>query len=322
MSVRKRLGFLCALIFMLAAMPAQAQDFPSRPVRLIVPFAPGGGVDIVARLVAPKLSELWGQSVVVENRAGAGGGVAAEYVAHQPADGQTLLIGVIGSHAIAQYLSKDLTYDPVRDFAGITVLVYSPVVCLVSPSGPYRTLRDLVEDARRKPVTYGSPGTGSQPHLIGETFNLEYGTRFAHVVYRGVAPAMQDLMGGHIPVVFGEMGSSKPLIAAEKLRALAVTGTKRNPSVPDVPTFGEAGYSGFEVNSFFALFAPAATPKPVVAKIAADVTKVVRTPELSARLAADGWKAGGGTPEEFTKFWLDTAAHFGRIIEQRHITIE
>jgi tripartite-type tricarboxylate transporter receptor subunit TctC len=301
---------------------AHAQDFPSRPVRLIVPFAPGGGVDIVARLVAPKLSELWGQSVVVENRAGAGGGVAAEYVAHQPADGQTLLIGVIGSHAIAQYLSSKLTYDPVHDFAGVTALVYSPIVCLVSPSGPYRTLKDLIDDAKTKPVSYGSPGAGSQPHLIGETFNLEYATQFQHIVYRGVAPAMQDLLGGHIPVVFGEMGSSRPLIASGQLRALAVTGAKRNPSVPDVPTFAESGYAGFEVNSWFALFAPIATPKPIVAKIAADVTKVVRAPELSARLLSDGWESGGGSPEEFTKFWLETAEHFGKVIEQRHITIE
>jgi tripartite-type tricarboxylate transporter receptor subunit TctC len=316
--------FLCLIGAVMVALvtSAHAQDFPSRPVRLIVPFAPGGGVDIVARLVAPKLSEIWGQSVVVENRAGAGGGVAAEYVAHQPADGHTLLIGVIGSHAIAQYLSSKLTYDPVKDFAGVTTLVYSPIVCLVSPSGPYRTMKDLVADAKAKPVSYGSPGAGSQPHLIGETFNLDYGTQFQHVVYRGVAPAMQDLLGGHIPAVFGEMGSSRPLIASGQLRALAVTGAKRNASVPDVPTLGELGYAGFDTNSWFALFAPTATPKPVVEKIAADVTKVVRAPELAARFATDGWESGGGTPEEFTKFWLDTAAHFGRVIEQRHITID
>src|SRR5271169_5849502 len=176
MTLAKRIWAIVALA--LVAMPAaQAQDFPSRPVRLIVPFAPGGGVDIVAPLVAPKLSELWGQSVVIENRAGAGGGVAAEYVAHQPADGHTLLIGVIGSHAIAQYLSSKLTYDPVHDFAGVTALVYSPIVCLVSPNGPYRTLKELIDDAKTKPVSYGSPGAGSQPHLIGETFNLEYATQ-------------------------------------------------------------------------------------------------------------------------------------------------
>jgi tripartite-type tricarboxylate transporter receptor subunit TctC len=159
-------------------------------------------------------------------------------------------------------------------------------------------------------------------HLIGEMFNLLYGTQFRHVAYRGVAPAMQDLLGGHIPMVMGEMGSSKPFIASGQLRALAVTGSKRNPSVPDVPTLTEAGYPNFEVNSWFALFVPAATPKPVIDKIAADVTRVVRSPEIEARLAQDGWEAGGGTPEEFTKVWIETAEQLGRVIRERHITIQ
>jgi tripartite-type tricarboxylate transporter receptor subunit TctC len=311
-----------ALAGALAVLPTYAADFPDRQVHLIVPYAPGGGADIVGRLVAAKLAETWGQSVVVENKAGANGAVASEYVVQQPADGYTVIVGTLGSHAIMQYLNPKIGYDPLRDFAAVTVLVYSPLICLVAPSSPYATLRDLVEDAKTKPISFGSPGVGSQMHLIGETFNLSYGTQFQHVAYRGVAPAMQDLIGGHIPVVFGEMGSSKPFVASGQLRALAVTGTKRNPSVPDVPTFMEAGYSGFEVNSWFALFAPAATPKPIIDKIAADATKVVRSPEISARLMADGWDAGGGTPEEFTKFWLETAEHFGHVIQQRHITIE
>jgi tripartite-type tricarboxylate transporter receptor subunit TctC len=301
---------------------AQAADYPTRPVRIIVPFAAGGGTDIVARLVAPKLSEMWGEPVIIEDKAGALGGIASDYVAHQPADGYTLLIGVAGSHAIAQYLNPKLTYDPVRDFTGITVLVTSPLICLVAASSPFHTMQELVEYAKTKPVPFGSPGAGSQPHLIGEMFNLQYGTQFQHVAYRGVAPAMQDLLGGHIPMVMGEMGSSKPLIASGQLRALAVTGTARNPSVPDVPTFAEAGYPSFEANSWFALFAPAATPRPIVDKVATDVTKVVRSPELSARFAEDGWEAGGGTPEQFTKLWMDTAKQLGRVIQERHITIE
>jgi tripartite-type tricarboxylate transporter receptor subunit TctC len=319
----RTIGLVLAGLLVAAAPPALAQttDFPNRTVRLIVPFAAGGGTDIVARMVAPKLSEAWGQSVIIENKAGALGGVASEYVAHQPADGYTLLIGVAGSHAIAQYLNPRLGYDPVKDFAGVTALVYSPIICLVSPSGPFHTIKELVEYAKTKPVSYGSPGAGSQQHLMGETLNLQYGTQFQHVPYRGVAPAMQDLLGGHIPMVFGEMGSAKPLVASGQLRALAVTGTARNSSVPDVPTFAEAGYPGFEVSSWFALFAPAATPKPIVAKIATDVTKAVRNPEIKARLAADGWDAGGGTPEEFTKFWYDNAKQLGNVIERRHIKI-
>jgi tripartite-type tricarboxylate transporter receptor subunit TctC len=183
-------------------------------------------------------------------------------------------------------------------------------------------MKELVEFAKTTPVPFGSPGIGSQMHLIGEMFNLNYGTKFQHVAYRGVAPAMQDLLGGHIPMVIGEMGSAKPLVTSGQLRALAVTGTKRNASVPDVPTFTEAGFPNFEVNSWFALFVPAATPKAIVDKIAADVSKIVRSPEISARLADDGWEAGGGTPAEFTTMWLKTSKELGAVIQQRHITVE
>ena len=320
---RYRRGFVAlALALFAAAAPAQADDFPTRPVRLIVPFAAGGGVDIVARLIAPKLSEIWGQAVVVENKAGALGAVASDYVAHQPADGYTLLIGVAGSHAIAQYLNPKLTYDPVRDFVGVTLLTSSPLICLVAPSSQFHSIKALIDYAKTTPVSFGSPGVGSQMHLIGELFNQNYGTQFLHVAYRGVAPAMQDLLGGHIPVVMGEMGSAKPLVASGQLRALAVTGAARSPSVPDVPTFAEAGLPGFEVNSWFALFAPTGTPKPIVGKIAADITKVVRDPALTARFADDGWVAGGGTPEEFTALWMRTAKELGAVVQQRHITVE
>jgi tripartite-type tricarboxylate transporter receptor subunit TctC len=322
----RALSAIAALAFALACLSfgalAQPVDFPTRPVRLVVPFAPGGGVDIVARLVAPKLSQAWGQPVIVENKAGANGVVASEYVLQQPADGYTVLIGVAGSHAIAQYLHHNLGYDPIRDFSGITVLSYSPLICLVAPSSPFHTMKELVDYAKTKPVPFGSPGAGSQQHLIGEMFNLLYGTKFQHAAYRGVAPAMQDLLGGHIPMVMGEMGSSKPLVTSGRLRALAVTGTARNPSVPDVPTFAQAGYPGFEVNSWFALFVRAGTAKPIIDKISADVTKAVRSPDVETRLAADGWQAGGGSPAEFTKLWMDTSKQLGHVIQERHITIE
>ena len=316
------LALACVLVHVAAAAQAQPADYPNRPVRLIVPFAPGGGVDIVARLVAPKLSATWGQPVVVENKAGAVGALASEYVAHQPADGYTILIGVAGSHAIAQYLNPQLPYDPVRDFAGVTALAYSPLICLVAPDGPFHTMKDLVEYAKTKPVPFGSPGAGSQPHLIGEMFNLTYGTQFQHVAYRGVAPAMQDLLGGHIPMAMGEMGSAKPLVSSGRLRALAVTGTKRNSSVPDVPTFTEAGYPNFDANSWFALFVPAATPKPIVDKIATDVTAAVRSPDVATRLTGDGWEPGGGTPAQFDTLWKTTSEQLGRVIKERHITIQ
>jgi tripartite-type tricarboxylate transporter receptor subunit TctC len=194
----------------------------------------------------------------------------------------------------------------------------------VSTKLPVTTLPEFTAyaKAQSRKLTYASAGVGSSPHLAGDQLSKRIGVELVHVPYRGVAPAMQDLLGGHVPVVFGEMGSSKALVASGQLRALAVTGDARNPSVPDVPTFAEAGYTGFEVSSWFALFAPAATPKPVVARIAADVTAAVRSPQIKARLAADGWDVGGGTPEDFTKFWHTSAERFGKVIRERHISIK
>jgi tripartite-type tricarboxylate transporter receptor subunit TctC len=315
---------MVALAFagILSVPPARAQDYPNRPVHLIVPYAPGGGADIVARLVAPKLTEAWGQPVVVENKPGANGVVASEYAMQQPADGYTIVVGTLGSHGIMQYLNPNLGYDPLRDFSGITALVYSPLICLVAPSSPFHTMKELVDYAKTTAMPFGSPGVGSQMHLIGEMFNLLYGTKFQHVAYRGVAPAMQDLIGGHIPMAIGEMGSAKPQVTSGQLRALAVTGTRRNASVPDVPTFAEAGYPGFDVSSWFSLYVTTATPKPIVDKIARDVTAIVRAPELSARLAQDGWEPGGGTPEDFNKTWMATSTKLGDVIRQRHITLQ
>jgi tripartite-type tricarboxylate transporter receptor subunit TctC len=320
MNFVKRFGVFIAIALLPAF--ASADNFPDRPVHLIVPYAPGGGADIVARLVAPKLTEAWGQSVVVENKPGANGVVASEYAMQQPADGYTIVVGTLGSHGIMQYLNPNLGYDPLHDFTGITALVYSPLICLVAPSSPFHTMRELVDYAKTTAMPFGSPGVGSQMHLIGEMFNLLYGTKFQHVAYRGVAPAMQDLIGGHIPMAIGEMGSAKPLVTSGQLRALAVTGARRNASVPDVPTFAEAGYTGFDVSSWFSLYVTTATPKLIVAKIARDVTAVVRAPELSARLAQDGWEPGGGTPEDFTKMWMATSTKLGDVIRQRHITLQ
>jgi tripartite-type tricarboxylate transporter receptor subunit TctC len=318
MNFVKRLAVFVAIALLPAV--ALAADFPDRPVHLIVPYAPGGGADIVARLVAPKLTEAWGQPVVVDNKPGANGIVASEYAMQQPADGYTIVVGTLGSHGIMQYLNPNLGYDPLHDFTGITALVYSPLICLVAPSSPFHTMKELVDYAKTTAMPFGSPGVGSQMHLIGEMFNLLYGTKFQHVAYRGVAPAMQDLIGGHIPMAIGEMGSAKPLVTSGQLRALAITGTRRNASVPDVPTFAEAGYTGFDVSSWFSLYVTTATPKPIIDKIARDVTAIVRAPELSARLAQDGWEPGGGTPEDFNKTWMATSTKLGDVIRQRHIT--
>ena len=320
------LAILAAVVFatpgLAQAQSGNADAYPARTVRLIVPFAAGGGTDIAARLLAAKLHDAWQQPVIVENRAGGLGTVASEYVAHQPADGLTLLIGVAGTHATAQYLNPKLGYDPVRDFAGITMLLYSPFVWLVGPTQPYRTLKELVERSKSGPIPYGSPGAGSLQHIFGEMINLQYGAQLQHVPYRGVAPAMQDVVGNHIPAALGEIGSARALIESKQLRALAITGKTRNAAAPDIPTFTEAGFPGFDYGGWFGLFAPAATPKPIIDKIAAEVTRIVRGPEMSTRLLDEGWDVGGGTPEEFTRFWLNTAEQLGKVIELRHIKVE
>jgi tripartite-type tricarboxylate transporter receptor subunit TctC len=324
--IRLAQGGLALLLAAFASpLPAHAQSadaYPGRTVRIIVPFAAGGGTDIAARLVAAKLNDAWQQPVIVENRAGALGTVASEYVAHQPADGLTLLLGVAGTHAIAQYLNPKLGYDPVHDFAGITMLLYSPFVWLVNPAQPDRTLKELVERSKSMPISYGSPGVGSLQHIFGEMINLQYGAQLQHVPYRGVAPAMQDVVGGHIPAALGEIGSARSFIEAGQLRALAITGKTRNPAAPAIPTFGEAGFPGFDYGGWFGLFAPAVTPKPIVEKIAAEVTRIVRGPEITGRFRQEGWDIGGGTPEEFTRFWLTTSAQLGEVIKARNIKLE
>jgi tripartite-type tricarboxylate transporter receptor subunit TctC len=323
--LRRACGLALVVASIYAAPPARAQGadaYPARPVRIIVPFAAGGGTDIAARLIAVKLHDAWQQPVVVENRPGALGTVASEYVAHQPADGLTLLLGVAGTHAIAQFANPKLGYDPVRDFAGVTMLLYSPFVWLVGPTQPYRTLKELVDRSKMRPIPFGSPGVGSLQHIYGEMINLQYGAQLQHIPYRGVAPAMEDVVGGHIPAAFGEIGSANALIQSGQLRALAITGKTRNAAAPAVPTFTEAGFPGFEVGGWFALFAPAATPKPIVDKIAAEVTRAVHSPEIETRFRDDGWEPAGGTPEEFTRFWLSTAQQLGEVIRLRNIKIE
>jgi tripartite-type tricarboxylate transporter receptor subunit TctC len=305
----------------LAAGPGGAQDFPTRPVRLIVPLAAGGGTDILARLVAQKLQETWSQPVIVENRVGGFGVVASEHVAKQPADGYTVLISVTATHALSQHLSK-LNYDPIKDFAGVTVMAYTPFVWLVGVSQPFATFRDLIDRSKAQPVLFGSPGSGSLQHIYGEMLNLELGARLEHVPYRGVAPAIQDVVAGHIPAALGEAGTSKPLLESGKVRGLAITGAERSPALPSVPTFREAGIEGFEHGGWFGVWVPAGTPKPVVDKISQEITRIVRSREVSTRIRENGWEVGGGSPEEFTHFWHTTAERLGRVVKQRQIKAE
>ena len=319
--IRKMMVGLCVALAPALAI-AQAQDYPNRAVRLIVGFATGGGSDIAARLVAQKLSDAWGKPVLVESKPGAQGGVASEYVAKQPADGYTLLITIAGSHASAQYLIPNLPYDPFRDFAAVTLLASTPFALAVNGSAPYRTIKEFVDYARANTVNYGSAGHGSITHLTGELLRLNTGTKLVHINYKGTGPAVQDLLGGHIQMVVADVGSLKALAAAGKLRLLAITGSNRNAAFPELPTFAENGYSGFEAGGWFGVYAPAGTPKPVLARIAGDMTRIIRSPEVSQRIIELGWDPGGGTPEQFFAFWKASADQLGDVIRRANIKVE
>ena len=311
----------CAAALMFAGV-AHSQDYPAKTVKLVVPYAPGGGTDIVARVVAQKLSDAWGKQVIVENRAGGNGFIGSEYAMKQLPDGYTFLISIASTHATAQFLFPKLPYDPFRDFLPVTQLALSPVVVLVNPAQPWKTLRDIVDAAKTQPVHYGSFGHGSTAHMYGELINLNSGTKLVHVGYKGSAPALIDLLGGQIPLAILDIAASKSQIVAGKVRAVAVTGAKRSQALPEVPTFREAGFAGFEVVGWFGAFAPVGTPRPIITKVAAEMTRAVRTPEVAARLIELGTDPAGGTPEEFMANWKATSDALGDIIKRAKITVE
>jgi len=321
-TVRIALAALALLFSAAFFATAHAQDYPVRPVKLVVPYAPGGGTDIVSRLVAQKLTDAWGKQVIVENRAGGNGFIGSEYAMKQPPDGYTILISIASTHATAQFLFPKLPYDPFRDFLPVTQLALSPVVLLVHPSQPWKSLRDYVAAAKAAPVNYGSFGHGSTAHMYGELMNLNAGTKLTHIAYKGSGPALTDLLGAQIPSALLDIAATKSQIVAGKVRALAVTGPKRWQALPDVPTFAEAGFPGFEVVGWFAAFAPVGTPRPIIDKVAADMTRAIRSPDVVARLIELGTEPAGGTPEEFMANWKATSDALGDVIRRAKITVE
>ena len=278
-----------------------AQEYPSKPVRLIVPFAPGGGNDIVARAIAQQLSASLGRQFLVDNRAGAGGVVGAELAAKSPADGYTLFLGGVGSHAVNPNLHAKLPYDPVRDFAPITLIASAPSVLVVYPSLPARTIEELTALAKANPgkLNFASNGNGSSAQLAAVLYESMAGVRMVHVPYKGLAPALADLLGGEVQLMFSSMVAIIPHIRTGRLRALAVTGKKRSPLLPEVPTLDESGLRGYEAGSWYGILAPAGTPPQIVARLNAGIVEALQQPEIRERLAAEGAEPIGGTPAEF-----------------------
>ncbi len=321
--MRKSPLIACTLLTAIAA-PAFAQSYPAKPVRLLVGFAPGGGTDIVARVLGQKLSEWWGQQVVVENRAGATGTIAADLVAKAPADGYTLLMGHVNSNAIAPTLFKKLPYDAVKDFASITYVGYVPNVLTVHPSLPTKNVKELIALAKTRTgeLTCASSGTGSTQHLALEMFMTITGTKIIHVPYKGSGQAIVDLVAGQVQMNFDTMPPVLDHIRGNRLRALAVTTPKRAEQLPDVPTFVETGLKGFEMTNWYGVVAPAATPRDIVNKINADINKALADPGVRKRLADVGTDIGGGTPEAFDAFVKTEITKYTKLVKAANVQLD
>jgi tripartite-type tricarboxylate transporter receptor subunit TctC len=306
----------------IAASSGFTQDFPNRPVKIIVPQTPGGASDALARIVAQKLSEKWGQPVVVDNRPGAGGNVGMEVVANSPADGYTLLMSYVGTHAINGALYKKLPFDPEKDFAPVATLATLPFVMVTKADSPLKTVSDVIAAAKKEQLTYGSAGNGSVNHLVGEMFNSTAGVKLMHVPYRGAAPAMQDLMGGQINLVFTSLPSVSGAIKNATLHPIAVTSAKRAASFSSIPTIAEAGYKAFDINPWFGLFAPAKVPASIVQKINADVSEVVKSRDVTDKFAAQGAEPYLTTPREFAAVLKADIAKWSQVVKSSGASVD
>jgi tripartite-type tricarboxylate transporter receptor subunit TctC len=320
---RLTLLLVCA-VGVVSEASAQAAGYPSKAIRMIVPFTPGGPVDILARTVSQELLELWAQPVVIENRAGAGGTVGLDAVVRSPADGYTLAMAGSSNLAVAPNLYSKLPYDPLRDLAPVVNVATTSYVLTVNPSVPARTVRELVELARSKKagLSYGSAGLGSMSNLAGELLKALAGVDILHVPYKGQAPYVTAVLAGQIDIIFPDLGMVEQFAKAGKLRQIAVTGSRRSVIAPQLPTIAEAGIDGYAVDIWFGLVAPGATPKDIVAKLNAAIGGALRGPELRQRLAERGYETTGGTPEQFAETIRADIEKFGRIIKNTGIKAE
>ena len=318
----------CAVLMCLpAAVQAQGKDavsaWPDRPIRLIVPFAPGGSTDAAARIIGLKVTELWGQQVLIDNRPGATGIIGSEMVAKATPDGYTVLFGTIGSHSVNVSLFK-LSYDPLKDFEPVTMTAAVGNVLVVNAKSPLKSVKDLIALARQKPgePTFASSGIGGAPHLTGEFFALQTGTKMTHIPYKGGGPAMADLVSGNVTMSFASMTSALPFIKDGRLRPLAVSSRARSGQLPDVPTMIEAGLPNFEVRDWQGIFLPRGTPRPIVDKLAKGVISVLRQPDTIERFTAQGMEIIASTPDEFRAAIVSEIARWAKVVKEANIKAE
>src|SRR6185436_11817575 len=294
-----------------------AQAYPSKPIRFVVPYPAGGPLDTVARLLGAKVTESTKQPVVVDNKPGAGGNIGAEIVAKSPADGYTILMGAVATHAINPTLYKSVGYDPVNDFALITQVASTPNVLVVNPSVPAGNVKEFVAYAKANPgkLSFGSGSIGSAGHLAGELFKTMAGVDMLHVPYKGAAPAMQDLVAGQVQLMFDNFASANTQVKAGKVKALAVTTAKRSALAPDLPTIAESGLAGFDINTWFGIFVPAGTPRDVVERLHAEFTRALAMPDVRERLTNLGAEPVGNRPEEFAAYIKAEGEKYARVIK-------
>ena len=303
------------IAFALVAIPAYSQ-YPARPIRLVIPFPPGGGTDTMARSISPKLSEFLGQQIVLENRGGAGANIGAEIAAKSPPDGYTIMLATI-TNAIGATLYTRLNYDLVRDFAPITQLATTPHILVVHPSVPVKTVKDFTALAKSRPgqLTYSSSGSGSAAHLAGELFASLTGTKMVHVPYKGGGPSMIALVGGEVSVCFATMPSAVGYVRSNRLRGIAVTTDKRSPSMPELPTIAETGIKGYEAGSWYGLSAPAGTSKEIIGRLLAETLKVMALPDVKDRLFNAGFEVVTSNPEQFAAFTKSEIQKWGKLVK-------
>jgi tripartite-type tricarboxylate transporter receptor subunit TctC len=315
---------------LIAASVVQAQPapgvagYPAKPIKMVMPFPAGGPTDILGRLLGQKLTDAWGQNVVIDNRPGGGGMIGAGVAAKSPADGYTLFLGGITTLAIAPFVQKNMPYDPIRDFHPVTQATIQPILLMVHPSLPVKTVKEFLALTRTRPgeVNYASSGPGGSGHLAGELFRSVTRVNIVHVPYRGAPPALTDLMSGQVQVMFGTMLASVPQIRNGRIRAVAITGPKRSVALPEVPTFAEAGLSNYDASSWNGILVPTGTPRPIIDKLHGELAKILHNPSVLDRLVNDGPVPIGNTPDEFAAVIKSEQAKWSKVIREANVRIE
>ena len=315
---------MAGAILLMAVLPAQAQSYPSKPIRIIVAYTPAGTTDILARAIGQKMSESWSQPVIVENRPGAAGNIGTELAAKATPDGYTLIMGTAGTHGINVSLYRKLNWHSLRDFAPVSLAAMVPNIMVVNNSLPIKSVKELIAYAKANPgkLSYGSPGNGSTAHLSMELFKSMTGTNLVHIPYKGSAGVLADVMGGQIAVTIDNMPVYLPQVKAGKIRALAVSPAKRSTAAPDIPTIAEAGVPGYDSGAWFGLLAPAGTPRAIVEKLSVETARILKLPDVSKRISELGAEPVGSTPAQFTALIKDEITKWAKVIKDANVELQ